>query len=362
VLKLKMYKEKNFISVIIPAYNEEDVIAKAINSVLGSNYKNYEIIVVNNGSTDRTQQIAERFVKKYSKRIKLLNYPPADDKEIARRRGPAFSRNRGAEVAKGDILFFLDADDWVRSDTLENIIRTFEKYKDIDFVVGNRKVVIPKNWRRIFLYSWSARRRFFNKPERIAHGGPFCPYIIRTKEFFKLGKFNEKAYYQEDNDFRIRMEILKKPKLISQNIHYYTDMSSNFKDFKRQCSNTAKSFYIYPSKIFGIFIQFLTFFLVFPILYLILFSALMWRTGDIFVSIMSPFLWGLRRILEFYYLIKLAISLPRQNVLSGSSTIWLASAVTELESNPPERKTPRGTSPISLILTLSLRISRIFFV
>lgn len=103
------------------------------------------------------------------------------------------------------------------------------------------------------------------------------------------------------------MEKLKKPKLISKKIHYYTDMGSQFKDFKRQCSNTSKTFFIYPFKIIAIFLQISMFFLTFPIFYLILFSALIWRTGDIFVSIISPFLWVLRRILEIYYMIKISV-------------------------------------------------------
>ena len=307
MLKLKMYKEKNFISVIIPAYNEEDVIAKAINSVLESSYKNYEIIVVNNGSTDRTRQIVENFVKKHPKKIRLINYEPDNTREFIKRRGPAFSRNRGAEVARGDILFFLDADDWIREDTLENIIKAFEKYKNIDFIVSDRRVFIPKGWRRILSYYWITRRRFFMKPESIYYEGPFCPYIMKTNEFFKIGKFNENAYYQEDSEFKWRLERMGLPRLLSKNVRYHTEMCNQFKDFKRQCSNTAKSFFVYPFKTFGPLIQLLMFFLVFPILYLILFSALMWRTGDVFVSLVSPFLWGIRRILEFYYLIKLAI-------------------------------------------------------
>jgi glycosyltransferase involved in cell wall biosynthesis len=299
--------EKNFISVVIPAYNEEDVIAKAINSVLKSSYKNYEIIVVNNGSTDRTQQIAESIARKHPKKIQLLNFPPVSDKEIAKKRGPAFSRNRGAEVAKGDILFFLDADDWVKDDTLENIITAFKRYKEIDFIVGNREVKIPNNWRKILLSYWIWRKKFSMKPERISYTEPFCPYIIKTKEFFRIGKFNEKAYYYEDEEFRLRLEKLKIPKLISKSINYYTDMGSHFSDFKRQASNMAKSFMIYPFRAIGVFIQLLLSFFSFPIFYLIAFSIFIWRTGDIFVSVTSPFIWILRRILEFYYLIKLTL-------------------------------------------------------
>lgn len=300
-------KRDFFISVIIPAHNEEDVIAKAINSVLKSNYKNYEIIVVNNGSTDRTREIAEGFVKKHPKKIKLLNYDPDPSKEFIKRRGVAFSRNRGAEAAKGSILFFLDSDDWVGEDTLESIVKTFQKYKDINFVCGDRRTAMPKSWRRIFLYYWMTRKKFYKRPEKILYTGPFCPYIIKTKEFFRVGCFDEKAYYREDIAFAMKLEKLKIPKLDSGDIVYYTDMGTHFKDYKRQCSNMAKGFFIYPFKAIGVFIQMLMFLFSLPVMYLALFSAMMRRTGDVFVSVFSPFLWGMRRFLEIFHFIKLLL-------------------------------------------------------
>jgi glycosyltransferase involved in cell wall biosynthesis len=298
---------KNFISVIIPAHNEERVISKAINSVLASTYKNYEIIVVNNGSTDRTRQMAEAVAQKHPKRIRLLNFPPENEKEFARKRGPAFSRNRGAEVAKGDILFFLDADDWVRSDTLEKIIEAFNKYKEIDFIVGDRQVEIPKSWRRILISYWIWRKKFSLKPERISYTEPLCPYIMKTKIFFKIGKFNENTYFHEDIIFRLKLEKLKIPYLISKTIRYHTDMGSQVSDFKRQANSMAKSLMAYRFKSIGIYIQILLFFLSFSTFYLILFSIFIWRSGDIFIGIFSPFIWIIRRILELYYQIKLSM-------------------------------------------------------
>lgn len=302
-----MYKRKNFISVIIPAYNEEDVIAKAINSVIKSTYKSYEIIIVNNGSTDKTKEIAEKFVKKNPKKIRLLSYKPDSSKEFIKRRGVAFSRNRGVEAASGDILFFLDSDDWVREDTLENIIRAFESHKGIDFICGDRKTVAPKSWRRIFLYYWITRKKNYKRPEKILYSGSYCPYIVKTKEFLKVGPFNERAYYREDIDFAMRLRKFNKPKLDTGNIVYYTDMGTHIKDYKRQCSNVAKSFFVYPFKSVGVFIQVFMFTLSFPATYFSMVSILLWRTGDIFVSIFSPFLWGMRRFLEIFHFFRLLI-------------------------------------------------------
>ena len=130
---------------------------------------------------------------------------------------------------------------------------------------------------------------------------------MKKNDFFHIGMFNEEAYYQEDNDFRIRMGELKIPKLVSKKIIYYNNIGDRFKDFKRQCANTSKSFMVYPFKSIGVLIQIFMIFLTFPFLYLVLFFALFWRTGDIFVSFTSPLIWIMRRILEIYYLVGLLL-------------------------------------------------------
>ncbi len=297
---------KNLISVIIPAYNEEKVIAKAINSVLTSTYMNYEIIVVNNGSTDKTGQIAEAISKRHPEKIRVLNFPSAVEKEFIRKRGPAFSRNRGAEAARGDILFFLDADDWVISDTLEKIIEAFDKHTEIDFIVGERLVEIPKNWRRILVAYWVWRKKFYLVPEKISYMEPRCPYIMKRKNFFKVGKFDENSYFHEDIVFRMKLQKSKTPYLISKTIRYYTDMGSDVSDFKRQASSMARSLVNYRFKSLGIFIQTALFFFTLPAFYLIIFSYFIWKSGDIFLSIFSPFIWVIRRIFELYYILKIS--------------------------------------------------------
>jgi glycosyltransferase involved in cell wall biosynthesis len=288
---------KNLISVVIPAHNEESVIAKAINSLLGSTYKNYEIIVVNDGSTDRTKRIVENLIIKYPKKIKLISYEQGHS--------PAFARNRGAEAAKGDILFFLDADDWVRDDTLESIIKAFENHKGIDFIVGIREPIIPKNWRRIFLYYWATMRKFGINNEQIAIKTPYCPYIMKTNKFFKLGKFNENLYYDEDNDFRIRLIKMVIPKLLTNKIHFYTDMGHDKKDFLKRCKNTAKHSTKNISNLFKIIIFLFISTMTFPMFFLIVFSYMFLKSHDLLISFSTPFLYVIRRILDIYYFLKI---------------------------------------------------------
>jgi len=308
--------KKNTISVIIPAHNEEDVIAKAINSVLKSTYKKYEIVVVNNGSTDHTKEVVEKFIKKYPRRITLLNYEPVSDKELAEKRGAAFSRNRGAEAARGDILFFLDADDWVREDTLENIAKAFEKYKGVDFIIRNREVVIPDNWRRIFVFNFIIfKDKIFssekNVKEKILTETGHCICAARTKNFKEIGGFDEKYFYSEDNELGRRLEKMKIKKLISSKVIYYTDMGTTFKDFKRLCKNVAFSRSLdLPEKysINKVLYQTILFVIIFPLFYLSLFMYSYYKCKDLLVSSMTPLLLIIKRILIIYYFIRLKIS------------------------------------------------------
>jgi glycosyltransferase involved in cell wall biosynthesis len=91
----------NLISIIIPAYNAERFIGRTLSSALNQTFKDIEVIVVNDGSTDKTQFIAEKFAVS-DKRVRLLN---------TMNRGVAMARNFGIENARGAYVAFLDADD-----------------------------------------------------------------------------------------------------------------------------------------------------------------------------------------------------------------------------------------------------------
>ncbi|HEY9859784.1 MAG TPA: glycosyltransferase family A protein, partial [Candidatus Obscuribacterales bacterium] len=87
------------VSVIIPAYNAETTIQETVKSVLEQSLQDFELIIVNDGSTDNTLQVLDRIS---DPRIKVFSYPNA---------GAAVSRNRGFAQATGELIAFLDADD-----------------------------------------------------------------------------------------------------------------------------------------------------------------------------------------------------------------------------------------------------------
>ena len=97
------------VSVIIPAYNAEEYISQALSSVLSQTLSDIEVIVVDDGSTDRTASIVEELTHRDG-RIRLIR----QENQCA-----GVARNKGMEVAEGKYLYFLDADDWIELDSLE---------------------------------------------------------------------------------------------------------------------------------------------------------------------------------------------------------------------------------------------------
>jgi GT2 family glycosyltransferase len=111
-------------SVIIPAYNSEATLARAIDSVLAQSYPAQEIILVDDGSTDGTPDVVARYGKQ-------LRYIRQDNAGVSR------ARNHGAQAASGDWLAFLDADDWYYPDRLRLHAEWIQEDAALDFLTGD---------------------------------------------------------------------------------------------------------------------------------------------------------------------------------------------------------------------------------
>jgi glycosyltransferase involved in cell wall biosynthesis len=111
------------ISVVVPVRNSPRELRQCLERLFASMYTNYEVIVVDDASTDETAQVAAEF--------------GATVLCLGTRRGPAGARNRGADIAQGEYLFFLDADCCVYPDTLSEVHDTFKRNPDLDAVFGS---------------------------------------------------------------------------------------------------------------------------------------------------------------------------------------------------------------------------------
>lgn len=129
------------ISIILPVYNREEYIEECIQSVFSQSYQNFEIIVIDDGSTDRTLMLCRKIAEKDS-RVIILESPHL---------GVSAARNLGLDAAKGDFVFFIDSDDIIHPQLLEVLVASL-KGTDADISGTKRIQVLDKNWDKVYPY------------------------------------------------------------------------------------------------------------------------------------------------------------------------------------------------------------------
>lgn len=122
--------QNKLVSVIIPVYNVEAFLGCCIESIMAQTYSNLEIILINDGSTDKSGSICDLYKNKDS-RIKVLH------KENA---GVSSARNAGLNIANGEYIFFLDSDDYIENDAVEKLAINISQYNG-DMCIGCTRVV-----------------------------------------------------------------------------------------------------------------------------------------------------------------------------------------------------------------------------
>lgn len=122
------------ISVIVPAYNVEKYIKTCLDSLINQTYSNFEIIVINDGSTDQTEEI----LRSYQSNPKFRIYSQKNG-------GLSAARNRGIKLVNGELVCFIDSDDSVKSDYLEKLVAPFFEDSAVDITVCGYQEKFEKN-------------------------------------------------------------------------------------------------------------------------------------------------------------------------------------------------------------------------
>lgn len=127
------------LSVIVPVYNMELYIEKCINSIIKSNTNNYdfEIVCINDGSSDSSLKILNRLKKNNNEKIKIIDIENS---------GVSNARNIGINEARGEYVTFVDSDDWVNENFLEDIFYNLEKNTNVDLFIFNMEFVSDKSF------------------------------------------------------------------------------------------------------------------------------------------------------------------------------------------------------------------------
>ena len=135
-----MQEKQPLVSVIMPVYNAEKYLSEAIESVISQSYSKWELLIVDDGSTDRSLEIINRYVKQ-DKRIQLFQNQTS-------KHGPGMARNYGMDQIHGKYTYFIDADDWIEKDLLQDTVTMAEETgADIvpfGFIIEEKEKRIPK--------------------------------------------------------------------------------------------------------------------------------------------------------------------------------------------------------------------------
>lgn len=192
------------ISVIMSVYNNEEYLSEAIESVLNQSYKDFEFIITDDASTDRSREIIEKYAKKDS-RIKILN----NEKNI----GLTKSLNNMIEISSGEYIARMDGDDICLPHRLEHQLQTF-KSKDIQISFGD--TILIDHYGKVLCHSWRPNKlstilkllKF-----KIHNYIPHPTVMLRKEVFEKYGKYDTQFTTGQDEELWRR--------LLSKKVKFY---------------------------------------------------------------------------------------------------------------------------------------------
>lgn len=228
------------VSVIVVNYNGKEFLQRCLLSVLANDFKNYEIIVVDNGSSDGSVSlIKNKFGNKFSN-LTIL--------ELEQNFGPAFARNQGVKIAKGEYLSFLDNDTQVKRDWITMAIKIFQKDKKIGCIQCKLLLLAEKNkydyaGEYLNQYGFLVQRAKYKETDNGQYdqeveilAAKSAGMFIRKDVFNKIGGFDEDYFiFLEETDLGWRcwlagFQAVFCPKSV---VYHYFSASKNIvnKDF-----------------------------------------------------------------------------------------------------------------------------------
>ncbi len=198
-------------SIIIPIYNTEKYLNECLESLYNQSYDNFEVIMVNDGSTDGSKKICEKYCS-LSKRFKLINQENS---------GVSKARNYGISHSIGEYILFIDSDDYIDYDMMMEI----ESYIDNNdlLIFGYDEVYKNKNKKMILNYNIKNLEIIRNKMITSVLGGFLCNKVFKRKIIVDNNMFlNEKICYCEDLLFSLQyLNYCKSAIYLNKNFYKY---------------------------------------------------------------------------------------------------------------------------------------------
>ena len=187
-----------FFTVIIPLYNKEMYIENAIKSILNQTFTDFELLIINDCSTDKSIEIASKFA---FEKVQIIHHE--------KNSGLAATRNTGIKKATSNYVTFLDADDVWKPNFLESVFQLIQNFPEARIFATNYEEIwketlkTPLNGSELLEKNYTGYIDFFklNLKQGIYCHGSVC---FHKEVFEKIGFYNEKINFSEDLDFNIR--------------------------------------------------------------------------------------------------------------------------------------------------------------
>lgn len=212
---------KPLVSVVTPFFNAEKFFEEAIQSVLAQTYNNWELLLVDDGSTDGSTEIAQRYAKQYPERVRYLKH------DRHQNRGKSTSRNLGISNGRGKYIALLDADDVFLSEKLAKQVEILESQTEAAMVYGPTQYWYgwtgkPKDIRRDYRAKLGVKPNTLFKPPTLLtlflkDGGTVpctCGLLVRRKVVEDIGGFEETIQHMYEDQVFLAKICLKAPVIV----------------------------------------------------------------------------------------------------------------------------------------------------
>ena len=226
--------KKELVSIIIPVYNTEKYLEVCLDSVCSQTYKNLEIILINDGSTDNSEEICQKF-KDMDQRIQIYTCFNS---------GPAFARNLGLSKAHGEYIMFVDSDDWILPELVDTLYDWIQIYK------GDVSIT--------YVLKEQEQKYYEELGKGLVEKNKFMKYFLSDSiKSYLMGKLYKKKLWndirfpngQKVEDLAVLYKVFEKANRIinvNQNLYHYNQDNPNSET--KGCRNIEG---LYPRCIFN---------------------------------------------------------------------------------------------------------------
>lgn len=223
-------EQKDLISIIVPVYNAQNYLDKCLNSIINQSYKKIEIILINDGSTDNSKEICDKYIKN-DDRIILINQNNS---------GVSKSRNNGLKKANGKYIVFVDSDDFLDKNMILKLYKNVKKHgiaKCNYYIIKKNKTIKKEE-----LDKDISSKEFINKYLNNEVGGFIWSWMFEKKLLDNI-KFKEDLHYMEDSLFLLNvLGKVKNIALVSDCLYGYTINQSSITNNKNKIKENISNF------------------------------------------------------------------------------------------------------------------------